>query len=149
MKKIFKMLLTGLMSIAILLTGTIAVSAYDGSQEIMPRLDVALRKTFTFTVSDTNQATVTVRYAADSSVFERANLTVKLEKRFSLLFWITVDIGYTNNELKVFSTNPNGVYSNTFIVNGTGMYRAHITLEVIGSNGQKDVIEETLEYEYK
>ena len=149
MKKFFKMLLTGLMSVAILLTGMIAGSADDGSQEIMPRLDVALRKTFTFTVSDANQATVTVRYAADSSVFEKANLTVKLEKRFLLVFWTTVDIGYTNNEWKTSSTNPNGVFSNTFTVNGKGMYRAHITLEVIGSNGQKDVIEETLEYEYK
>lgn len=149
MKKFFKMLLTGLMSAAILLTGVIAVSANDGSQEIMPRLNVAVSSSSSFTISNTDRASISVRYISDSSVFEKANLTVKLEKRFLLVFWTTVDIGYTNNEWKTSSTNPNGVFSNTFTVNGKGMYRAHITLEVIGSNGQKDVIEETLEYEYK
>ena len=149
MKKFFKTLLTLLVSTAILVSGVVAVSADGGTTEIMPRWNVAEDNNFTFSISATNKATVTVRYSADSTNFQKANLTVRLEKRFLLLFWTTVDIGYTNNEWTASSTNPNGNFYNTFTVNGKGTYRAHITLEIIGKNGQKDVIEETLEYEYK
>ena len=149
MKKFFKTLLTLLVSTAILVSGVVAVSADNGTNEIMPRWNIALQKNFSFVVSNANQAIVNVKYSADSTNFQKANLTVKLEKRFLLLFWTTVDIGYTNNEWTASSTNPNGNFYNTFTVNGKGTYRAHITLEIIGKNGQKDVIEETLEYEYK
>jgi hypothetical protein len=149
MKKFFKTLLTLLVSTAILVSGVVAVSADGGTTEIMPRWNVAEDNNFTFSISATNKETVTVRYSADSTNFQKANLTVRLEKRFLLLFWTTVDIGYTNNEWTASSTNPNGNFYNTFAVNGKGTYRAHITLEIIGKNGQKDVIEETLEYEYK
>ena len=149
MKKIFKTLLAFLVSTAILVSGIVAVSADGGSGEIMPRWNVAEDNDFTLSISATNKATVTARYSADSTNFQKANVTVKLEKRFLLLFWTTVDIGYTNNEWTASSTNPDGYFYNTFTVNGKGVYRAHITLEIIGKNGQKDVIEETLEYEYK
>lgn len=148
MKKLLKASLTFLLSIAILLSGTIIVFADEGSQEITPRYNVASQKIFTFAVSN-NKATVRATYSANSSTFQKANLTVKIEKNFLLLFWTTVDIGYTNNEWKTSSTNPNGVFSNSFAVSGTGKYRAKITLEIIGNNGQRDLIEETLEYEYK
>ena len=149
MKKFFKTLLTLLVSTAILVSGVVAVSAEGGTTEIMPRWNVADDNEFTFTVSSTDKANVRVTYSANSTNFQKANLTVKLEKRFLLLFWTTVDIGYTNNEWTATSTDPDGYFYNTFTVNGKGTYRAHITLEIIGKNGQKDVIEETLEYEYK
>lgn len=149
MKKIFKTLLTILVSAAILFSGVVGISADLGSQEILPRLNITVQNRSNFTISDTNKANVIVSYVANSTVFQKANVTVKLEKRFLLLFWTTVDIGYSNNEWKASSTNPNGVLSNTFTVNGKGVYRAHITLEIIGNNGQTDVIEETLEFEYK
>lgn len=149
MKKFFKMLVTLLVSTAILVSGVVAVSADGGTTEIMPRWNVAEDNDFTFIVSNTNKANVSVSYIADSANFQKANLTVKLEKRFLLLFWTTVDIGYSNNEWTASSTDPNGYFYNTFTVNGKGMYRAHITLEITGKNGQKDVIEETIEYEYK
>ena len=149
MRKFFKSLLTILVSAAILVSGVVAVSADNGTNEIMPRWNVTTNKTFSFNVTDTNKANVSIVYNTNSSNFQKANLTVKIEKRFLLLFWSTVDIGYTNNEWTASSTNPNGYFYNTFTVNGTGMYRAHITLEIIGKNGQKDVIEETIEYEYK
>lgn len=149
MKKFFKTSLTLLLTFAVLLSGTVVAFASDGSQGINPRLNVALNCSPSFTISDTNRATVSVRYLADSSIFQKATVTVRIEKRFLLVFWNEVDIGYTNNEWTASSTNPSGVLSNTFTVNGKGMYRAHITLEITGKNGQKDVIEETLEYEYK
>lgn len=149
MKKFFKTLLTLLVSTAILVSGIVAVSANGETTEIMPRWNVATSKTFSFNVTDTNKANISIVYNADSSNFQKANLTVKVEKRFLLLFWTTVDIGYTNNEWTASSTNASGYFSNTFTVSGKGMYRAHITLEITGKNGQKDVIEETIEYEYK
>ena len=149
MRKIFKSFLTLLVATAIFLSGIVAVSASGGTTEIMPRWNIAEDNNFTFSVSATNKANVRVTYSADNSTFQKANLTVKIEKRILLLFWTTVDIGYTNNEWKASSTNSSGIFSNSFTVNGKGTYRAKITLEIIGNNGQKDVIEETLEYEYK
>lgn len=149
MRKILKASLVFLLTFAILLSGTVVAFAEDVSREIEPRLNVALNSSSTFTIANTNKATVSVRYVADSSIFQKATVTVKIEKRFLLVFWNVVDIGYTNNQWVASSTNPNGVLSNTFTVNGKGMYRARITLEITGNNGQKDVIEETLEYEYK
>ena len=149
MRKIFKSFLTLLVATAIFVSGIVAVSASGGSSQIVPRWNVAQQNNFTFIVSDTNKATVRVTYTADSATFQKANLTVKIEKRFLLVFWNEVDIGYTNNEWKASSTSPTGNFYNVFTVNGKGTYRAKITLEIIGNNGQKDVIEETLEYEYK
>lgn len=148
MKKFFKPLLTLLLSTAILVSGIVAVSANGGTNEIMPRWNVVNQKNIIFKVAN-NNAIVNVTYDANSTNFQKANLTVKIQKRFLLVFWSTVDIGYTNNEWTASSTNPSGNFYNTFTVNGTGTYRAQITLEIIGKNGQKDVIEETIEYEYK
>ena len=149
MKKFFKTLLTILVSTAILVSGVVAVSAENGTNGITPRWNVSDQKSMSFNISDAGKATVNVSYSADSSNFQKANLTVKNEKRFLLVFWSTVDIGYSNNEWTASSTNPDGYFRNTFTVNGKGTYRAQITLEIIGKNGQKDVIEETHEYEYK
>ena len=148
MKKFFKTLLTILVSTAILVSGIVAVSANGGTNEIMPRWNVVDQKNIIFRVAN-NNAIVNVTYDANSTNFQKANLTVKIQKRFLLVFWSTVDIGYTNNEWTASSTNLSGNFYNTFTVNGTGTYRAQITLEIIGKNGQKDVIEETIEYEYK
>ena len=148
MKKFFKTLLTILVSTAILVSGIVVVSANGGTNEIMPRWNVVDQKNIIFKVAN-NNAIVNVTYDANSTNFQKANLTVKIQKRFLLVFWSTVDIGYTNNEWTASSTNLSGNFYNTFTVNGTGTYRAQITLEIIGKNGQKDVIEETIEYEYK
>ena len=149
MSKIFKSFLTLLVATAILISGVVQISADNNSSDITPRWSVAESKNTIFKISSSGIATVSVGYVADSSTFQKATVTVKIEKRFLLVFWNVVDIGYTNNQWVASSTNPNGVLSNTFTVNGKGTYRAKITLEIIGNNGQKDVIEETLEYEYK
>ena len=149
MKKFFKTSLTLLLTFAVLLSGTVVVFAEGNSQEIMLVMKSRHNTISHLFITDTNKATVNVRYGADSSTFQKATVTVRIEKRFWLVFWNEVDIGYTNNEWTASSTNPSGVLSNTFTVNGTGMYRAHITLVITGNNGQQDVIEETLQYEYK
>ena len=149
MKKFFKSLLTLLVAIAILVSGVVTVSADNNSSVITPRWNITESKNTTFRISSSGIATVNASYIADSSTFQKATVTVKIEKRFLLVFWNVVDIGYTNNQWVASSTNPNGVFSNTFTVNGKGMYRAHITLVITGNNGQQDVIEETLQYEYK
>lgn len=98
MKKFFKTLLTLLVSTAILVSGVVAVSADGGTNEIMPRWNVVDQKNIIFKVAN-NNAIVNVTYDANSTNFQKANLTVKIQKRFLLVFWSTVDIGYTNNVL--------------------------------------------------
>lgn len=115
----------------------------------MPRYDNTDKYTATFSVADPGTAIVRVSYFGTPSTFTKAEITVKIQKRFLLVFWNDVDIGYTNNEWTATCTDQNGIFSKTFAVNGTGYYRAKITLKVYGSGGTVDVIESTREYQYK
>ena len=101
-----------------------------------------------FTVFD-GMADVGITYFGNASTFTQAQVTVKIQKRFLGIFWSTVDIGLPDNEWVAYNNNVSGSFYNTFPVDGTGTYRAKITLEVFGLTGVSDVIEETLEYKYE
>ncbi len=101
-----------------------------------------------FCVYDPNTAEVYVEYYGISGDFKKAEITVKIQKKVFLLFWDTVDIGEPNDEWVETSTALNGDFYNTFDVNGTGTYRALITVEFTGLDGSVDVVEETMEYKY-
>ena len=79
-------------------------------------------------------------YGYDS--FVRADLTVKVEKRFLLVFWN--DIG----ELSVSSTEKNEYFFHTFALNGSGTYRAIFTLKITGNDGTVDTVEQMIESKY-
>lgn len=147
MKKIGKAYII-ILVIVVLLNSNIIVSAADNSN-IMPLWDVTNQSDMVFNISEEGNAVVWVKYTADSSVFKEANLTVKIQKRTLLLFWTTVDIGEPNNEWTAKSTNINGIFNKSFPLDKTGTYRAVITLEIVGTNGKTDTIEETIECEYK
>ena len=127
-----------------------AVSAF--AQEdygVAPCYDNVFECEFEFSVIDPNIAQVSVEYSGISGDFKKAEITVKIQKKVFLLFWDTVDIGEPNDEWVETSTALNGLFYNTFDVNGTGTYRALITVEFTGVDGSVDVVEETIEYKYK
>ena len=128
--------------------GGIEKPTFPEVPEIIPCWNNVTYKTFGFNISTSGVATVTARYNGTSS-FSYARLTVKLQKRVLGIFWNTVDIGYGDNEWVIISAQPTNIFSKTFNLEDTGTYRAKIKLEVFGTDGSVDTIEETLEYKYE
>ena len=82
------------------------------------------------------------------STFAYAKLTVKVQKRTLGIFWRTVDIGEPDNEWITASANSSDQFLKIFTVEDTGTYRAKFLLEVTGTNGETEEIEETIVVEY-
>ena len=106
--------------------------------EINPRLTNIDSATTTFGVVN-NTAEVVVDYTGRASNFSRAEVSVKIEKKFLLLFW--KDIAEWTDTC----TDVNGFIVGTCTADGSGTYRATITLTIYGKNGVNDVIEDVIE----
>lgn len=119
------------------------------ASSVTPRWTNCDQYSFTFSITDDGTAHVKVGYTGDSNNFAEARMTVQLEKRFLLVFWNTVDIGYSDNTWTETSTDLYGNFYNSFALSDTGRYRAVMTLEIVGIDGSVDVIEDTIEYDYE
>lgn len=128
--------------------GVFTVSAAENEETVTPRFTNCNQCNFMFRVLDPGEAHVGVTYNAKSDVFTQAKVTVKIQKKFLGLFWTTVDIGTTNDEWVAYSTAINGQFYNYFNVDGTGTYRAVFCVEIYGTSGAVDIIENTIEYKY-
>ena len=136
MKKITKTLVAIMLTALMFLTNIVAFATEGG---IDPRLSHTADGSFGFTAVD-NKGYIDVSYSGYDS-FVRADLNVKIQKRFLLVFWNDVD------EWNASSTQKYGFFSHTFDLNGSGMYRAKFTLTVTGNNGTVDTITDTIENE--
>lgn len=123
--------------------GTCTINA----SEIMPLYDNTNICKTTFLISD-SVAYVAVRYEGYPSSFLEAKVTVKIQKKTLGLFWNAVDIGEPNKEWVAYSNNVSDCLYNTFSITDTGTYRAVFTIEIFGSNGTVDKIEDKIEYKY-
>ena len=148
MKKNVKVFLTMIMAVLMLWTASVSVYASDADAGIMPRLDNCHDFVMTFTVADPGVAHFAVDYNGNENTFVQAKLTVVFQKKFLGLFWRKVDIGTTNNEWVAYSTELQYMFYDTVTMDGTGTYRANFTLEISGTGGTTDVIEETIECKY-
>lgn len=132
--------------------GGLTASAEDyatlNERNVSPRLTNCYKCEFDFIILDPDEAHVLVTYSALADVFTQAKLTVKIQKKILGLFWNTVDIGTANDEWIAYSNAVFGEFYNNFSVDGTGTYRAVICLEVYGTSGVVDTIEDTLEFRY-
>lgn len=136
MKKITKTLVA-IMLIAILsMTNLVAFAADEG---IAPRLSHTSDGSFSFAATN-NVGYIGVTYYGYDS-FVRADLNVKVQKRFLLVFWNDV------YEWNASSTELNGEFYHEFEITESGMYRAKFTLTVTGNDGTQDVITDTIENE--
>ena len=136
MKKITKTL------VAILLIAVLSmanVTAFAANEGISPRFSHTSEGRFSFSAAD-NKGYIDASYSGYDS-FVRADLNVKVQKRFLLVFWNDVD------EWNASSTKKDGLFSHTFDLNGSGMYRAKFTLTVTGNDGTVDTITDTIENE--
>ena len=138
MKKITKTLVAILL-IAILSMTTI--TSFANEQGISPRLSHTDSARFSFSAT-ANGGYIDVAYYGYDDSFVRADLTVKIEKRFLIFWWNEVDTW------SVSSTKVEDMFSHTFSLTGSGKYRATFTLTVTGNDGTVDTIPFELEDSY-
>ena len=137
MKKIAKTLIAIFLIAILSMTN---VTAFASNESPSPRLSHTSNGSFTFSATSNGGYIDVTYYGYDS--FVRADLTVKVEKRFLLVFWNEV------GEWSSSSTKLNGYFDHVFTLNGSGTYRATFTLKVTGSDGTVDTITDVIEDSY-
>lgn len=136
MKKITKKLVAFILIAILSMTNIVAFAA---DEEISPRLSHTENGSFSFAATN-NVGYIGVTYYGYDS-FVRADLNVKVQKRFLLVFWNDV------YEWNASSTELNGEFYHEFEITESGMYRAKFTLTVTGNDGTQDIITDTIENE--
>ena len=144
-RKITRLLLIATLSAVLLLSGTLEIYAKT-AEEINPYYINVDNTNFNLLVTSSG-ATFEVNYKGKST-FSRAELSVKLQKKFLGLFWSTVDIGEPDNLWTGSSTLKVNTFYDTLPIDGTGTYRAVFTLNIYGTDGNVEEIEEKVEYKY-
>ena len=137
MRKITKTLIAILLIAVLSMTNVVAFAI---EETIDPRLSHTGVGGFSFAATDNVGYIDATYYGYDS--FVRADLNVKVQKRFLLVFWNDV------YEWNASSDELEGHFYHEFdITNGSGMYRANFTLKVTGNDGTVDTITSTIENE--
>lgn len=129
MKKITKALVAILLIAILSMTNVMAFAADEG---ISPRLSHMESGGFSFAARD-NIGYIDVTYYGYDS-FVRADLNVKVQKRFLLVFWNDV------YEWNASCTDLNGEFYHEFNIEKSGTYRALFTLLVTGNDGTVDTV---------
>lgn len=136
MKKITKTLIAVLLIAVMSMTHVVAFATEEG---ISPRLSHTENGGYSFAAYDNIGHVGVTYYGYDS--FVRADLNVKVQKRFLLVFWNDV------YEWNSSSTEIDGYFYHEGELNGSGMYRAKMTLTVTGNDGTVDILPFTIEDE--
>lgn len=136
MRKITKTLIAILLIAVLSMTNVVAFAI---EETIDPRLSHTGVGGFSFAVTD-NIGYIDVTYYGYDS-FVRADLNVKVQKRFLLVFWSDV------YEWNASCTDIDGEFYHEFTVEKSGMYRANFTLTVTGNDGTVDTVTSTIENE--
>ncbi|MBQ1684148.1 MAG: hypothetical protein II072_01390 [Clostridia bacterium] len=99
-----------------------------------------LSATLNCSVSSTGRLNANMLVTGMSGITKTIQIELYVEKRFLLVFWSRVDIGFPNN---VWTDSVNGfLYNNAFHtdLSSTGTYRTTVTYTVSGIGGADDVI---------
>ena len=140
MKKIISLILIMLTFVNI---GVVSASAETIDNVITPRWNNTAANANSFGVSN-DIAYVTVEYTGYSATFSRAEVTVEIQKRFLWLFWDTVETWSFTSTIR-----DDFRHAEIPIDSGTGRYRAKFEIDIYGTDGSVDHIEDEIEYEYK
>jgi hypothetical protein len=144
MKKNTKTLLATCLALVLLFTGmpiTALAASNDVKASISPRLSHLSDVKFTFSATSSGGHT-NVSYMGYSDSFAKADIHVKLQKRFLLILWTDVD------EWSVSSTNYENDLSHCFTLDGTGTYKATLTFTATGTDGTVDTYTKEIESKY-
>ena len=138
MKKTTKIIVVSLLTLVMLFTG---ITASASESVISPRYTNISTCNFFFTASSSG-GNFSGNYSGISGNFSSATVTVKVQKQFLFLFWL--DVG----EWTSTSTKVNGTFSHNFALDGSGTYKATITLTIKGTSGVADTVTQTIESSY-
>ena len=135
MRKITKALVALFLAAITCMTSVTALAS-EGPEARLSHTDSG---SFSFAATSSGGHIDVSYYTYDS--FVRADLTVKIEKQF-LFWWNEV------NTWSASSTEENGHFYTCLALNGSGTYRAIMTLKVTGNDGTVDTIERTIKSKY-
>lgn len=138
MKKITKLLVVMLLIAILSMT---SITSFASEQVVSPRLSHTDSANFSFSAT-ANGGYIDVTYYGYDDSFVRADLTVKIEKQFLFFFWTEVATWSAS------STEVEGHFANKFALDGSGTYRATITLSITGNDGTVDTIPDVIEDSY-
>ena len=140
MKKLSRILLTAFLVATILCTSVVpAFSADEGTSTYLTN---CYETSMSFGVAN-GEASFFVSYTGRASSFTQAKLTVQVQKKFLGIFWRDAA-----DEWVGYNTDLDSEFYDSIPVDGTGTYRAVFKLEVFGSTGVTDVIEDTIQCKY-
>ena len=122
-------------------TSIVPAYAADSTGDIMPLLENTNQCAVTFYITSSGLAEYSVSYYGQETC-TGATVTVKIQKRTLLVFWTTV------YEWEATSTEKNDFLYGSTQLEDTGTYRAVFKVEVHGTNGVTDVIEDKIQKEY-
>lgn len=137
MRKITKTLISILLIVILSMT---SITSFASNESVSPRLSHMSNGAFSFSATANGGYIDVTYYGYDS--FVCADLTVKIEKRFLLLFWTEVDTWSAS------STEIDGMFSHAFTLTGSGTYRATFTLLIYGNDGTYDTVTDVIESSY-
>lgn len=144
MKKITKTLFIICLAL-IMCIGNVPVTALAAENDtqitVTPRLSHLSDVAFSFSATSSG-GHVNVSYTGYSDSFARADVHIKLQKKFLLVFWTDVD------EWSASSTDYDDIFSHTFALDGTGTYKATLTFTATGIDGTVDTITDSGESKY-
>lgn len=142
--KITKTLLALCLAIVICFTNTPIYTSAEQTIESSnptPRWSHLSHVTFSFSATESG-GHASVDYTGYDDSFVQANVHIKLQKKFLLVFWTDVD------EWSTSSTEVDNLIYHLFELEGTGTYKATLTFEAIGTDGTVDTLTDTIESKY-
>ena len=137
MKKITKTLIAIVLLTIMCMT---SITAFASNDLPSPRLSHVDNGSFSFAATASG-GYIDVTYDGYDSLV-RADLTVKVERRYLWLIWTEIDTWSAS------STERDGHFLHTFTLTGSATYRATFTLKITGSDGTVDTIERVIESKY-
>ena len=144
MDKITKTLLIICLAV-IMCFASVPITAFaaENSTEstVTPRWSHLANVNFSF-AANASGAHVDISYAGYSDTFARADIHVKLQKKFLLVFWTDVD------EWSASSTEVMDDFYHCFPIEGKGTYKATLTFTATGTDGSTDSFTNEIENKY-
>ena len=113
----------------------------DTKSTITPRWSHLSNVDFSFNATSSG-GHIDVTYMGVADSFAKADVHVKLQKKFLLVFWTDVD------EWSVSSTDYYDALYHCFTLDGTGTYKATLTFTVTGTDGTVDTVTDSIESKY-
>lgn len=138
MKKRIALLLSIVMAISMLIASAFPASASG----IEPRYSNTNNATVAFSIVDGGLACFSADYTGRAGVFTEARITLKIEKQFLWFFWTEVDSWSATCYERA------GFFAHNVQLSESGTYRANYRIEIYGTSGDVDVIENTREDSY-